>query len=435
LIVLCSPASAKSAAVNEEVRLFKHRRADRPIVPVILSGKPDGGEQECFPPALRFELDAEGRITDNPAPMALAADVREEGDGRELALAKVAAALVGVPSDEVYRRAERERKQQALIRNAIAAVILILASVGGYFSFRSYTQQRTLSEIETLVNELAPTGSAQARQGGRQALTAAIKSIAKSASFGSRQAQAYQLLKDHKLKEAETLLRALAEEEKARIAADRKQAAEAYRNLGAIAGLGDPKRAREYYTEAVNLDPEDREALYWTGYLSFLAGNLSSADEALSALLKQAAVAGDDKALYRAEMRLGQIDKERGSLTTAMERERRALAIAERHVKAAPSDAEWQRELSVCYIKVGDVLVAQGNLPEAIKAYRDSLAIFERLAKSDPGNAKWQRDLSVANIKVGDVLVAQGNLADALNAYRDSLAIAERLAKADPGNA
>ncbi len=81
------------------------------------------------------------------------------------------------------------------------------------------------------------------------------------------------------------------------------------------------------------------------------------------------------------------------------------------------------------------MLVAQGNLPEALKAYRDSLAIGERLAKADPGNAGWQRDLSVSYDKVGDVLVAQGNLPEALKAYRDSLAIRERLAKADPGNA
>ena len=81
------------------------------------------------------------------------------------------------------------------------------------------------------------------------------------------------------------------------------------------------------------------------------------------------------------------------------------------------------------------MLVAQGNLPEALKSYRDSLAIFDRLAKADPGNAGWQRDLSVSYNKVGDVLVAQGNLPEALKSFRDSLAIADRLAKADPGNA
>ena len=129
-MVLCSPASAKSYYVNEEIRLFKHRHPGRPVVPVILSGKPAGGEQECFPPALKFELDAEGQVTDRAAPMLLAADVREEGDGRELALAKVVASLIGVASDEVFRRAERERKRQALIRNAVAAGFLCSPAAG-----------------------------------------------------------------------------------------------------------------------------------------------------------------------------------------------------------------------------------------------------------------------------------------------------------------
>ncbi len=81
------------------------------------------------------------------------------------------------------------------------------------------------------------------------------------------------------------------------------------------------------------------------------------------------------------------------------------------------------------------MLVAQGNLPEALKTFRDGLAIADRLAKSDPGNAGWQRDLSVSYNKVGDVLVAQGNLPEALKIFRDGLAIADRLAKSDPGNA
>ena len=96
---------------------------------------------------------------------------------------------------------------------------------------------------------------------------------------------------------------------------------------------------------------------------------------------------------------------------------------------------DWQRDLSVSYDNVGDVLVAQGNLPEALKSYRDSQAIADRLAKSDPGNAGWQLDLSVSYDKVGDVLVAQGNLPEALKSYRDSQAIRDRLAKSDPGNA
>ena len=52
LIVLCSTVSAGRPAVNEEVRLFRARHPDRPVIPVIIEGTyPDN-----FPPALRYEL-------------------------------------------------------------------------------------------------------------------------------------------------------------------------------------------------------------------------------------------------------------------------------------------------------------------------------------------------------------------------------------------
>ena len=35
LIVLCSPAAARSHYVNEEVRLFKLHHPERPVIPVI----------------------------------------------------------------------------------------------------------------------------------------------------------------------------------------------------------------------------------------------------------------------------------------------------------------------------------------------------------------------------------------------------------------
>jgi tetratricopeptide (TPR) repeat protein len=111
------------------------------------------------------------------------------------------------------------------------------------------------------------------------------------------------------------------------------------------------------------------------------------------------------------------------------------LATFERLAKVDPDNAEWQRDLSVSYIKLGDVLVFQGDLTAALKSYRGSLAIRDRLAKADPNNAGWQRDLAVSYEKVGDVLRAQGNLPDALKSYRDDLAIVDRLAKADPDDA
>ena len=279
LVVLCSPASAKSTYVNEEVRLFKANYPRLPLVPLILDGSPGDPARECFPPALRFELDVDGKITDRPAEI-LAADLRETGDGRELALAKVVAALIGMASDEVFRRAERERRRQGRNRNAVAALILILVCGGGYLGWRSYTQQQTLTDIEALVNQYAPVGSAEAAQrGARERLRTAFESIAKGTGTDPRYKLALDFIKAAKPQEAVPLLKAAAEDEEAAGVQRIKQAAEKYRNLGAIAGYADPVAARDYYAKAAHLDPGDTEGMMWHAQFEKDAGNLTEASD------------------------------------------------------------------------------------------------------------------------------------------------------------
>jgi hypothetical protein len=57
-------------------------------------------------------------------------------------------------------------------------------------------------------------------------------------------------------------------------------------------------------------------------------------------------------------------------------------------------------------INLGDVLVAQGKLQQAVEDYQQDLAIMKRLAEQDKTNSCWQRDLSVSYERVGDVLGA-----------------------------
>jgi tetratricopeptide (TPR) repeat protein len=78
--------------------------------------------------------------------------------------------------------------------------------------------------------------------------------------------------------------------------------------------------------------------------------------------------------------------------------------------------------------------VAQGKLAEALDAYQESSAIRQILAEQDKSNSGWQRDLSVSYDNVGDVLVKQGKLAAGLDAYQQSLAIRKTLAEQNTSN-
>jgi TIR domain-containing protein len=142
LIVLCSPASAKSRYVNEEIRLFKSRFSERPVIPLIVEGTPGDSEHECFPPALKFKLAVDGGVSGETVEV-LAADAREEGDGKNLAVAKVVARLLGLTTDDVFRRAERERRRKGRIRNSIIAVLVLLVAAASASAVYAWQQLKT----------------------------------------------------------------------------------------------------------------------------------------------------------------------------------------------------------------------------------------------------------------------------------------------------
>jgi len=292
------------------------------------------------------------------------------------------------------------------------------------------------SEYVALTKMLLEKNPAAAGPGAQQAVGEAVQSIAEGAAEGdSRLQQALALLEANKIAEAEPLLKAFAEDKTARVEQDRKEAAIAYRNLGAIAGLRDPKAAREAYIRAVALDPENAEGLFWDGWFQLQAGNLATAEKSHRALIQLTGKGADENQIFWARTGLGDIAVARGELNAALASYDEARSEMERLAKSDPGNAGWQRDLSVAYNFVGNVQKAQGDLDGALKSYSDYFAIMDRLVKSDPGNAGWQRDLSVSYEKVGGVQEAQGDLAGVLKSYSDSLAIRDHLATSDPGNA
>ena len=415
---------------------------------------------------------------------------------------KLVAGLIGVPLDEVRKRGEITWRRETTIRTLAGLSATILAVVAAYFLWyssqmsqrevaRDQQQQHQLAdatkqlvETKAIVEKLLSISQAQAAPGRDQAVTDAVTATVAGAAQGDARLQrALEFLKAGKIASAEPLLRAVAADKEHTVSTAGKEAAEAYRNLGAIAGLADQKRAREAYGRAVALDPSDREALYWYGWLQLMAGDLSSADSDFNRLLAASLDAHDERGTYRAYLRLGLVLLRRGNLQAAHEQENQAYSVAKRGVDLNPTDGEWQRDLAVAYHYVGEVQNAQedlaaaltsyqaslammdllaisdannptrqrdlgvayyfvgdiqrqqGDQPAALTSYQSSLATFDRLAKSEPDNALWQSDLSVAYDRLGTVQMDQGNLLAALTSYQRSLTILDRLAKSDPDNA
>ncbi len=143
LIVICSPHSAQSRWVNEEIKTFrKLGRADR-ILALIVAGEPNASDgkpgfsatEECFPEALRFRQMVNGEITAEWTEL-IAADAREGKDEKTNAKLKLLAGLLGVNYDDLRQR-EQERRFRQTHRIVLAALVLVGAfaalSIGLFF--------------------------------------------------------------------------------------------------------------------------------------------------------------------------------------------------------------------------------------------------------------------------------------------------------------
>lgn len=128
-IVICSPHSAKSKWVNEEILSFKRLHGEFRTLALILDGEPyASGSAECFPPALRYRLNPDGTLSDAPAEP-IAADIRPGKDGRRLALLKLIAGVTGLKLDALARR-DAARRQRRLMMVTIASLCVATVTVG-----------------------------------------------------------------------------------------------------------------------------------------------------------------------------------------------------------------------------------------------------------------------------------------------------------------
>jgi tetratricopeptide (TPR) repeat protein len=92
--------------------------------------------------------------------------------------------------------------------------------------------------------------------------------------------------------------------------------------------------------------------------------------------------------------------------------------------ESEPGRADYQRDLSISYNKLGDLYQALGQGEQALQLYQRSLDIARRLAESEPGRADYQRDLSVSFQRLGICLAQLDRVAEAAVALERHLQLA-----------
>jgi FOG: WD40 repeat len=178
LIVICSPRSAESLWVNEEVAEFVRSGRREFILPFLIEDEPS----RSFPPALRtvqksFRLDGE---SGEP----LAADVRGAGKlfrraERRLATLKLLAPILGCRLDDLRQR-ERERMRHRRI--ALGSAVAMLSVVGlGLWSF--YVQRQVFELVVHSQDSLGESSRASSLHDPSRALLLSRLAYEKSWRF------------------------------------------------------------------------------------------------------------------------------------------------------------------------------------------------------------------------------------------------------------
>jgi hypothetical protein len=149
LIVICSPRSARSHWVGEEIRYFKQLGRSNRIYCLIADGEPvDAGEGDndraSFHPALFEQFDDRGKQLEGKGTEPLAVDLNE--GGLSIAGVKLAAGVLDVSYDDLYQRVRRQKFRNRSLLTGLTAVVL---SAGGWL-FVDGLREKQLSRAQQL---------------------------------------------------------------------------------------------------------------------------------------------------------------------------------------------------------------------------------------------------------------------------------------------
>jgi tetratricopeptide (TPR) repeat protein len=411
-VVICSPPAAKSRWVNEEIIAFKRLGREDRIFCLIVAGEPNATDQpgateeECFPPALRFRLGADGQLSDIRTEP-IAADARPGKDGKQAAKLKLIAGILGVGYDALRRR-EQQRRNRRLFAVTCAALagMVVTSGLAGYALVQRAAAQRQTARAEAeaetakqttnfLVDLFRISDPSEARGNSVTAREMLDKGAARIDRELAQQPAIQATLMDTVgtvymglglYKEARPLLdRAV--EQRRRLAADPSALSGSLSHLGELQSLqADFDAGEKSYREAIAYEqaqpntPQNRAALA--------------------------------KALHG----LGEVLEHQGHYADAEQSFRKALALQRQEL--GPAHADIARTLQDLAL----VMDESGNLKAAIPVMREALDMQRQLNGSQPGPG-----LAEAINNLGMILYEDGDYDAAAKLYLEAIAMKRRL--------
>ena len=140
LIVVCSPRSAQSYYVNEEIKYFQSLGRETKILPYIIDGKATTDEDPdcCYTPCFK-ELQKKYEL--------LGGDVRDLG--YKAAALKIIAPMLGIEFPALYNRfAKKEKEKRNIVITAITAFALLATLVALYILNQNNQLEKAYADLK-----------------------------------------------------------------------------------------------------------------------------------------------------------------------------------------------------------------------------------------------------------------------------------------------
>lgn len=458
LIVICSPRSAVSRWVNEEVLAYKRLGRSERIFCLIVDGEPNTSDpsgcepEECFAPALRFKLDADGQPTSEHAEP-IAADARDGKDGRANAKLKLISGMLDVGFDALKKRELRRRARRMTAIAVLALVVMTMTTVLAVAALIS-RHDAVLARQKAMVARQAAVIAQQAAERRQKQAEGMVGFMLGDLNDKLNQVgrlEIMQAVDDKALAYFESLpsadatdealaLRVTALEKIGSVRMDQGRiplALQAYRDASLLAAELARRAPGDIAREAAYGD-----SLKWVGQAYWYQGDLSNAlkgFQAAIALLEKAhkAKSDDDDLAFQlatAHSDAGHVREARGSLDAAQQDYAAILQIFQTLHQREPTNTKWLSYLGSARNNLGKVALERGYLDLAVANYRADQNIKASIAARDPTDHKAQEELLVSNAILGRTLSLCGDSPAALRYTQAAVESAKALATRDPDN-
>ena len=440
LVVVCSPAAARSRWVDEEIAVFKRLHGEDRVRAIIIEGEPFSGDPatECFPASLRLRFDANGERTSEPAEP-IAADARRQGDGRKYAFLKLVAGLSGARLDELVRREQQRRNTRlALLSTALAALVVVLSALT-WDALRQRNAAR-LAQAEAQLQRDEAQGLVEFMLTDLRQRLDAVGRLDVLEAVGERLSASY-ARQDLSRLDADALGR------RARVQLLLGEIEGTRGNLDAA--LSQYRQAAASTGELLAREPDDPQRIYdhaqsvfWVGQVAWQRGEADVARQHFTQYhdyARQLVGHDPDNADWQMELNyglsnLGTLAMDRGDAVAAERHFREALEVSRALSDAVPDDADRMINTGTSLAWLADALLRQGKLLASGELRQEETALYERWLAGQPADANVRQLLVDARSRIAQIHLGLGRPEQARDDAALATALADDLLAGDPQN-